>query len=169
MHTVMTLLALLPHAPESERLTLTFELDYKHARTIATSSQKPIAVFVGSGAEGWSKLVRNGNFELDSLKLMADRFVLVYADVETESGRKLATALQLGKQGLVISNRGGELQVFRHDGELEAVELTRHLTRCCDPYTAPPPLQSFAPARPPVVQAIPTSFQPYQNPFTCPT
>ena len=166
MHTVIALLALLPHAPEAERLTLTFELNYRHARTVAASAQKPLAVFVGNGANGWSKLVRNNEFEFDSLKLMSERYVLVYADLDTEAGRKLASALELGSQGLVISDRTGEVQVFHHDGDLAAADLTRHLTRCCDPNT----ISQVIPAAPTYsVPAIPTSYQPYQNPFNCPT
>src|SRR5262245_41886344 len=117
MHTVMTLLALLPQAPEGDRVTLTFELNYRHAKTVAATAQKPLAVFVGAGADGWSKVVRDGGFDLAALKLLAERYVLVYADRDTEAGRKLAGALEINSDcGLVISDRGGGFQVFRHDG-----------------------------------------------------
>src|SRR5262245_13483252 len=113
--------------PQVTRLSLVPQQDYRQARVIATHEQKPLAVFVGKGENAWRNVVK-GAPDAEARALLAHRFVLVYVDKETEYGQAVAASFNLvGKNGLVISNRGGDLMAYRHEGEIAASDLTRTL------------------------------------------
>lgn len=176
MYTSIALLALWGAvAPQVTRLSVNWEQDYHKARTLGAKEQKPLAVFVGSGTGGWKGVVPAG-LDANLRQALTDRYVPVYVDQTTARGQALAAAFELtGKSGLVISDRTGELQAFRHEGELSGQDLARHLGRYCDAgfvihtteSNAPPP----PPAAPIYYQApvIPASFQSFQNPVPCHT
>jgi hypothetical protein len=162
MFASITLLALWAGSHQIETLSLKWEQDYRQAHVLAINAKKPLAVFVGTGAEGWKKIVRDGQIDANTQKVLADQYVIVYVDQTTESGKKLAGALQLsGKQGLVISNRAGDLQAYRHEGGLSNSELASRLNRYANPRFVVTTTESNAPQ---VIQAN------YVNPFrgNCP-
>ena len=49
-------------------------------------------------------VVREGSFDPAVTKLLASKFVCVYVDTNTVSGRTLADSLQIASQGIVISD-----------------------------------------------------------------
>jgi hypothetical protein len=113
-------------------VTPTWESDYRLARQIGEKAQKPLAVFIGSGAAKWQQLTREGLYDAEIARLLTEQYVRVYVDVETPEGRKLAEAFGLvNSRGLIISDRTGDVQAFRHDGDLAAKDLARYLTRYC--------------------------------------
>jgi hypothetical protein len=133
--------------------------------------QKPIVVVVGSGEGGWNKVAKDGKLSSNALNLLRDKYVCVYADTQTASGRQLLQAFGLaGSTGLVISDRSGLLQAFSHEGDLPADDLTRYLTKFSDPSHLVQTTESHAkPAPAPVYGNFPTaSFQMNAQPF-CPT
>jgi len=134
MFASLTMMVALALSPEIGTHSLKWEHDYRQARSIAASVNKPLAVFVASGENGWKKVVREGKLEAEAEKALAGQFVIVFVNQETDSGRKIADALQLsGKQGLVISDRTGKLQAFRQEGDLSASDLSQRLTRYSNP------------------------------------
>ena len=111
-----------------------WQTDYAAALKQATSRQKPLAVFVGSGAGGWERLSRDGGLKEELKLILAENYVCLYADTTTEKGRWLAQAFRLpGGLGIVISDRTGSLQAFRHEGDLPNRDLTTYLQRYADP------------------------------------
>ena len=111
-----------------------WEKDYRAARTVTARVQKPMAVFVASGKDGWKKFVTDGRLDAESKKLLSEQYVVVYVDRNTTSGRKTADSLGFTElPGLVLSDRTGDLQAFRHEGELSVADLARFLTRYADP------------------------------------
>ena len=107
-----------------------WERDYRVAREIGAKHQKPLAVFVGGGEMNWKQVTREGQPDADVSKVLSEQYVRVYVNAETPEGRQLAESFGLtGTRGLVISDRTGGLQAFRHDGDLSAQDLARHLTR----------------------------------------
>src|SRR5262245_2318543 len=104
--------------------------DYAQARRQGETLRKPLAVFLAPGKDGWQKLSREGKIDFPSLKMLAAGYICVHIDTTTDRGKQLAGAFNMsGGLGLVISDRSGELQAFRHEGSLPAGELSRHLER----------------------------------------
>lgn len=108
--------------------------DYHLARKQSASENKPLAVFVGSGREGWNKVSREGELAKDVQRLLSQKYVCVYINRMENEGWKLAHAFELtAGPGLIISNRAGQLQAFRHEGDLETADMERYLARYADP------------------------------------
>src|SRR6185369_2281216 len=85
-------------------------------------------------------------------KLLAQSYVSVYIDATTEEGKKLASYYRM-TQGLVISDRTGELQALRLTGAVCAEDLATSLERFSKPdlvvtTTATTPAPVVIPARP---------------------
>jgi hypothetical protein len=106
--------------------------DYKVAQLRVTEAGKPMVVVVGSGAEGWASVVRDGTPGQVVTKLLTDKFVCVYADTNTSAGRALAGALDISGQGLVISDKSGNYQAYSRTGDLTKSELIKALETYAD-------------------------------------
>ena len=87
-------------------------------------------MFLAPGKGGWDKLTKEGNLGKEARRLLAERYVCVHVDTDTERGRQLARDFELsGGVGLVISDRTGQLQAFRHEGTLPGDDLKSYLER----------------------------------------
>ena len=105
----------------------TWESDYGKALAVAAAEQKPVAVFIGRGEAGYTKLV-GGEFPADAGQILAKSYVCVYVDTDTASGKALAGQFDLPK-GVVISCKGGNVQALRYGGNVAPGALTSYLTR----------------------------------------
>src|SRR5687767_10722271 len=56
--------------------------DYGTAQRRVTVVHKPMAVFVGSGQDGWRKVVRDGALDPALNRLLAEKFVCLYVDTD---------------------------------------------------------------------------------------
>ncbi|MBO0700072.1 MAG: hypothetical protein J2P46_16860 [Zavarzinella sp.] len=133
MYTLMTVVAL---ATSVSTATLsqnpTWFNDYATARDRVAAVHKPMAVFLGSGQDGWGKVVRDGTLDSGLNKLLAEKFVCLYVDTTTTAGRSLAGAFQVAGRGLVISDRTGTAQAYSLSGDLTKSELVRALEKYAD-------------------------------------
>jgi hypothetical protein len=112
--------------------TPTWVTDYQAARKESASIRKPIAVFLGRGEQGYNQVAR-GNLGSEAERLLSANYICCYIDTSTEEGRDLAQQFQMpGGQGIVISDRTGDLQAFRHPGTLSSTDLTAYLQRYAD-------------------------------------
>ena len=110
--------------------TATMATDYWEAEAQAKKAAKPLAVFLGSGKDGYVQVSRDGKLTPAMQKLLSEKYTPVYLDLTDETAKGLAKAFQITRgKGLVISDRTCRKQAFRHDGELSADDLTRHLER----------------------------------------
>lgn len=107
--------------------------DYTLAQLRVASVQKPMAVFVGSGKDGWGKVVRDGVLDPDLKRTLANKFVCLYVDTDTTHGRSLAGAFEVASKGLVISDRAGTTQAYSLSGDLTKDELSRTLAKYAEP------------------------------------
>ena len=107
--------------------------DYATAQTRVSTVKKPMAVFVGSGKDGWGKVVRDGALDPALNKLLANKFVCVYIDTDTAAGRSLAGAFEVASKGLIVSDRAGTAQAFSLSGDLTKDELSLTLAKYADP------------------------------------
>jgi hypothetical protein len=105
-----------------------WQTDYSLAVTRASEERKPIAVFIGHGADAIKRMTADGAIPADTTKLLAASYVCFCLDTSTESGKDLAGKFQMN-EGLVISSPGGSLQAYRHTGTVPASTLAQELTR----------------------------------------
>jgi hypothetical protein len=122
---LLSLASMLSNIPQPS-----WENDYRLALKTCERTQKPIAVFIGSGSANWRQLTREGQFDADIQRMLNDRFVRVYLDSTTPYGRQVADSFGVSAgRGLVISDRQGGYMAFRHIGELPAKDVAKCLTR----------------------------------------
>lgn len=104
--------------------------DYSLARRQSASVNKPLAVFIGNGISGWENVSQEGKLDTDVHQLLSAKYVCLYVDINQLHGRELANAFEvLNGPALVISNRDGQVQAFRHEGSLSNAELGSYLRR----------------------------------------
>lgn len=129
MHSILALVALsLPLA--AKPASIDWHHNYRAAHEIGISKQKPLAMFVASGKEGWKKILADGAFDTKVQHILAENYVAVFIDRDTTEGQKTVAAFGLSNQpALIISNRAGDLQAFRHEGTLTETDLTVCLNR----------------------------------------
>jgi hypothetical protein len=172
MYSTISLLALLlPTGNEST--SISWHSNYRIAKAEGISKQKPLAMFVASGREGWKKVLSEGTFNGEIKRLLAEKYVVVFIDLEDSYGKKIADMFAVdGGSAVIISSRDGDVQAFRHDGLLSESDLTVCLNRysaashvvvtteSLNIATSSVSTSSYAPA--PVIQ--------YYNPYgSCPT
>jgi hypothetical protein len=108
--------------------------DYSAARQQSASQQKPLAVVLASGNAGYNKLSRGDELSDAVKQTLASKYICVYVNTGTNEGQQLATDFEMPNGlGIVISDRTGRLQAFRHEGELSNNDLERALQRYADP------------------------------------
>ena len=134
MYTSLCLLALaIPVTPAvalPERPT--WMNDYDQARKEARNVNKPLAVVLAPGSKGWDQLSKAGKLDKNVQKLLDSSYVCVYID--TNKAQRLASTFEIGDgPGLVLSDRIGNLQAFRHEGDLSNEDLERQLRKFSDP------------------------------------
>jgi hypothetical protein len=107
---------------------------YEAAYRQGSQERKPLAVVFGTGSSGWDNLSKDGRFTPEIRELLDAQYVCVYVDTDTSAGKRLASSFEITDgPGLVISDRTGKLQAFRHEGELSNRDLERYLNRFADP------------------------------------
>src|SRR3954469_9245539 len=116
-------------APANLSTEPTWLNDYATAQTRVVALKKPMAVFVGSGKDGWGKVVRSGSIDPTINKLLANKFVCVYVDTDTAAGRNRATAFEVTSKGLIISDKAGTTQAYSLSGDLTREELSQTLVK----------------------------------------
>jgi hypothetical protein len=131
MHTSILWAALAGLVPSAELApTPSWTSDYVQARRLGTAQTKPLAVFLAPGKGGWDKLTKEGKLGKEARRLLAERYVCVHVDTDTQRGRQLGRDFEVsGGVGLILSDRTGEFQAFRHEGMLPGEDLTSYLER----------------------------------------
>ena len=133
MYTSIAMLALssLLGAIPQER-GLVWESDYARAYKLGRTQKRPLAVFIGSGVRGFQNVAEDGSLTKKMRRLLAENYVCVYVDTSRESGKELARAFRVST-GLVLSDRAGVRQAFRHEGTLPGADMVSYLERFANP------------------------------------
>jgi hypothetical protein len=134
MYTSVMLLALSGVAGVADDAVPTWQTDYTAALRQAETQNKPLAVFLAPGENGYEKVSRDGKLTRETRQFLSENYIPVSINTETEQGRRLAQAFEMpGGKGIVISNRNGAQQAFWHQGDLTNQELFARLQRYSDP------------------------------------
>ena len=106
--------------------------DYRTGAKQGKEQRKPLAVFFGSGKQGYQQVSSDGKLSKEMRDILTQKYVCVYVDTSKEADQRWARAFRL-ETGLVISDSSGNIQAFRHDGTLGNRDLKRYLERFSDP------------------------------------
>jgi len=108
--------------------------DYAVAQKQAESAKKPLAVFLAPGKRGYEKFARDSGLTAEIQETLAFKYVCLHVDTAQTAGKSLAADFEMPSGlGIVISDRSGTAQAFRHEGDLANRDLTRYLVRYADP------------------------------------
>ena len=103
-----------------------WQADYSAARSQAIAQKKPLAVVLGTGANGMDKVVVG--LDKETQKRLANDFVCVYVDTSSPNGKLLATAFEIvGGQGVVLSDRSAKSQAFWKQGTITGQEFAQQV------------------------------------------
>jgi hypothetical protein len=118
-------------APADTTASPAWLTDYSKASQIVARANKPLAVFLGAQAD---KVSSEGQLSPEAKQFLADNYVCLHIDPATAQGKQLASAFEMpGGIGIVISDRKGKVQAFRHEGSLDNTSLVRQLVYYADP------------------------------------
>ena len=93
--------------------------DYKTALTASVRQQKPLAIFLAEGRQSWDQVSRDGNLGKDVNRILHSDYVCVYIDTSKAAGQRFASVIDVPQGlGMVLGDRSGEFQAFRHAGQL---------------------------------------------------
>jgi hypothetical protein len=133
MYTSVVLLALLS-IPGDVAAVPNWQRDYAVAQKLSESAKKPLVVILAPGTEGYDKLAREGGFSTEIRQTLAEKYICVHINTAQAAGKSLAAAFEMpGGLGIVISDRTGAKQAFRHEGDLAKRDLARYLDKYGDP------------------------------------
>ncbi len=170
MYTSILAFALTGLSVPAESATVgSWSQDYDSARKQAIGEKKPLAVFLAPGKDGWDKIGRDGGLSMEAQSVLARQYTCVHVDTSTSAGKALAEAFEIPTGlGIVISDRTGDIQAFRHEGDLANQDLVRYLERYSDPTRVARTTESN-PGREPAPIVYPSaapSFYPSGSPFS---
>ena len=131
MVSISTLAALVTLVTAAAPTAPSFQSSYARAVALAGEQHKPVAVFIGAGEAGYANLIADGTLPVEATKTLQSQYVCLYVDTTTATGKELAGEFRMSK-GLVISDRTGGVQAFRHNGTITAAELTTSVRTVAD-------------------------------------
>lgn len=104
--------------------------DYSSAVLQSQKEMKPVAVFVGSGPNGWAAISKEAKLGPEIQSVLNSSYICYYANSDSEAGRQAAASFRIGEgTGLVISDRTARQQAFWHQGKLTGPELEAYLRK----------------------------------------
>jgi hypothetical protein len=112
--------------------------DYDRAHRQARVAKKPLAVFIGSGKDGWKAVCADGDLGPEVRRLLAHEYVCVYVDAGRAADKELVRSFKAGQSPvLVLSTRDRTYQAYRHEGAQANADLALALRRHATEETAP--------------------------------
>jgi hypothetical protein len=145
-----------------------WQTDYRKALAQAATEQKPVAVFIARGTDGYAKLVNEGTIGSDAVGVLKQNYVALYVNTATASGKDLAKSFGM-TEGLVISDRTGGVQALRHLGTVSQADLTGYLKRYSGTVAVVTTETHTAGEAAPVVAPVVAPAPVYSAPSSCPT
>jgi len=136
MYTSALFFALAAISPTAEMIPVapSWRSDYNVALKEGQKIKRPLAIFVGSGPEGWDKISKEGELDKEARELLHHHYVCLYLDTSKDDGRSIIEKLDLSNRtGLVIGDASGQSQAFWHSGSLRNEDLDHYLRKYSDP------------------------------------
>src|SRR5258708_4155704 len=73
-----------------------WQSDYRAALQLGEKENKPLAVFINSGKEGWNGLTQEKELGANVRKLLAENYICLYIDSADPKGKLLADIFEAG-------------------------------------------------------------------------
>ena len=127
MYTSIMGVALAAAFASAPTLTPAWHHDYRQARELGERERKPLVVVIGSGKTPWANLSKVAEQDESINQTLLSSYVCLFVDTDTTEGQRLAKFFEMS-QGLVISDKSGEVQTYRQAGELSATQVSKALT-----------------------------------------
>jgi hypothetical protein len=104
--------------------------DYGLALREAKEANKPLAVFIASGKDGWRSVCKEKELNWEVCRLLTDKYVCVYVDGAEPVQQELARSFEASPLPLlVLSDHSRAYQAYRHSGVLANTNLAQLLQR----------------------------------------
>ena len=127
MYASVFVIALSQVLANNASLAVDWNHDYAKALKNAAGAGKALAIFIGSGNDGW-QAVGSGSVSPEALKLLRERYVCLYVDAATADGKELAKDFEATQlPTLVISDKTATYQAVKQTGPLASGGLERML------------------------------------------
>lgn len=110
--------------------------NYREAKDLAAREHKPLVVVLCTctGEAAWNGITSEGGLNAESLKVLRDSYVCVYVDTDSDKGRRLAADFELTNgPAIIISDKSGDVQAYRHDGAQTPSALAEVFKRYANP------------------------------------
>lgn len=107
-----------------------WKTDYAQALQLARQGEKPLAVFIGEGKDGWKAVTKDRELDPEARKLLAAKYICLCVDAGQTEGKEIAALFDAKRfPTLVISDKTKAYQAFRHTGAMESRQLASVLER----------------------------------------
>lgn len=126
MYTAIMGVALAATFASADTITPAWQNDYRQARELGEREHKPVVVVIGSGKTPWANLSKVAEQDGTINQTLKANYVCLFVDVDNAEGQKLAKFFGMN-QGLVISDKTGEVQAYRQAGEQTAAQVAQAL------------------------------------------
>jgi hypothetical protein len=104
--------------------------DYDLALQRAAAAKKPLAVFIGTGKDGWKAVCAEKDLGSEVRRLLADHYVCLYVDASRLGQQELVQSFEAGRSPLVVlSSHNRAYQAYRHAGAQANANLAQALER----------------------------------------
>ena len=134
--TILAVIALTAPLAPATTPGIQAQTDYAQARKLAASEKKPMLVLIGKG-DAFARVAGDAGLTAEARKVLAEKYVCVTVNTETEAGKDLAGDFEMADGGLVISSAGGTHQALRQSGAVSASDLAKHATSYANVSTTP--------------------------------
>ncbi|VTS00204.1 thioredoxin domain-containing protein [Tuwongella immobilis] len=117
MTTSLTLVLVSMLSP-SATPTISWQSDFATAQAMAREQHKPLAVFF-TPTVGVEQVKLGAAFSANVYETLASDYVCLVVNVDTPAGKALLPMFRMPSTGgIVVSERSGDFQAFRHEGDL---------------------------------------------------
>lgn len=106
--------------------------DYAQALKAAESANKPLAVFIGTGPEGYKTLINGGSFPPQAERTLGEKYTCLYIDAAQPAGRSTADSFRANGPMIVLSDKTRGYQAVRQYGPVQGNQLVQLLDRYAD-------------------------------------
>src|SRR5262249_54160011 len=114
-----TLCFLAPYLHGATIPTPAWNRDYDLALRRAKAADKPLAVFIAPGKDGWKRVCKEGELNPAVTRLLTDEYVCLFVDAASPKEKALAGSFEADSLPLlVLSDRSTAWQAYRHSGTL---------------------------------------------------
>jgi hypothetical protein len=106
-----------------------WQTDYAQALKFAGEANKPLAVFIGTGPEGYKAILGDAT---QAQQILADKYICLYIDATQPANQATAASFRATGPTLILSDKTRAYQAYRASGLIPAEQLGSVLNQYAD-------------------------------------